>query len=153
MALDIRIARPEDRTFIEALGKQTAMDSVPAGRTVDVREVLDNYIRLLEIVFGQSHVALVAHRSGVRVGFLLMLDAMPDEVTGNAQGFVAYMAVDPRHRNAGVGAALLERGEDEARKRRLPAMALMVTEDNAPARTLYERAGFSTERRLLCKML
>jgi ribosomal protein S18 acetylase RimI-like enzyme len=32
-------------------------------------------------------------------------------------------------------------------------MALMVTEENAAARRLYERAGYRTERRLLCKAL
>ena len=32
-------------------------------------------------------------------------------------------------------------------------MALMVTEENAAARALYERAGYRTERRLLCKTL
>jgi len=30
---------------------------------------------------------------------------------------------------------------------------LMVTEDNAAARAVYERAGYLTERRLLCKPL
>ena len=58
-----------------------------------------------------------------------------------------------RDRRGGVGSALLERAEDEARKRGAPYMALMVTEENAAARALYERAGYLTERRLLCKAL
>ncbi len=153
MPIDIRPARSGDRAFIESLGKRTAMDSVPRGRSPDTRVVLESYVRLLEIVYAQSHVALIAERDGVAVGFFLMIDEMPDEVTGDPQAFVAYMAVDPAHRAAGIGAALLERGEHEARERGLPYMALMVTEDNAAARALYERAGFRTERRLLCKML
>jgi ribosomal protein S18 acetylase RimI-like enzyme len=32
-------------------------------------------------------------------------------------------------------------------------MSLMVTDENAAARALYERAGYVTERRLLCKPL
>jgi ribosomal protein S18 acetylase RimI-like enzyme len=32
-------------------------------------------------------------------------------------------------------------------------MALMVTEENERGRRLYERAGYRTERRLLCKPL
>ena len=153
MNLTIRSARHEDRPFIESLGKRTALDSVPANRTVHPRRVLENFERLLDIVFAQSNIALIAENDGAPAGFLLMLDGMPDEVTGDDQAFVAYMAVEPVERNAGVGAALLERGEDEARKLGLPYMALMVTEDNAPARALYRRAGFITERRLLCKML
>ncbi|MHB8357563.1 MAG: GNAT family N-acetyltransferase [Vulcanimicrobiaceae bacterium] len=47
----------------------------------------------------------------------------------------------------------MEAAEDEARRRGLPYMGLMVTEDNAAARALYDSAGYLTERRLLCKRL
>jgi GNAT superfamily N-acetyltransferase len=52
-----------------------------------------------------------------------------------------------------VGTALLAAAEDEARRRGLPYMALMVTDENAPALGLYARSGYRTERRLLCKPL
>ena len=63
------------------------------------------------------------------------------------------MAVKPERRGAGIGTALLAAAEDEARRCGLPYMALMVTEENAVARRLYERAGYQTERHLLCKAL
>jgi ribosomal protein S18 acetylase RimI-like enzyme len=129
------------------------MDSVPATRHPDPGLVLGNYDRLLGIVESQSNIALIAEEDGVRAGFLLMLDSMPDEVTGEDQGFVAYMAVERQSRSKGIGRALLSAAEDEARKRGLPYISLMVTEDNAAARALYERAGYATERRLLCKPL
>jgi GNAT superfamily N-acetyltransferase len=69
------------------------------------------------------------------------------------QGFVAYMAVEPAWQGTGVGTALLAAAEDEAKRRGLQFMALMVTEENEPGRRLYERAGYRTERRLLCKPL
>jgi ribosomal protein S18 acetylase RimI-like enzyme len=87
------------------------------------------------------------------VGFVLMLTDLPDEVTGSAQGFVAYMAVEPDERRHGVGKALLAAAEDAARARGLPFVSLMVTESNASARELYAQAGYVTERRLLCKAL
>lgn len=149
----IRDALPSDRDFIETLGKRTVMDSVSAGRNVDPEKMLISYDRLLDIVNGQSHVALIAEVDGRRAGFLLLLDQLPDEVTGGDQGFIAYMAVDRAYRRSGVGSKLLQRAEDEARRRSLPYMRLMVTEENEPARGLYERAGYVTERRLLCKTL
>ncbi len=151
--MTVRDALPEDKSFIETLGKRTVMDSVAAWRHADPAEVLRSYDRLLRIVGGQSHLTLIAEENGERAGFLLLLDRLPDEVTGEEQGFIAYMAVEREHRRAGVGAALLQRAEDEARRRGLPYMTLMVTEDNAAARALYESAGYSTERRLLCKTL
>lgn len=142
-----------DREFVRALGRECAMSSVAASRPADEPDVLSAFERLCEIVESQSHATLIARRSGERVGFLLLLDAMPDEVTLMPQAFVAYMAVEPGHRRAGVGAVLLAAAENEARRRRLPYICLMVTEENGAARALYDRAGYQTERRLLCKPL
>ena len=150
----VRLGGESDRAFVEHLGKRTVMDSVSARREDVVPEmVLSNYDRLLEIVDSQSHVLLIAEVDGARAGFLIMLDELPDEVTGSAQGFIAYMAVDRAFRRHGAGKALLARAEDEARRRGLPYMSLMVTDENTPALNLYERAGYVTERRLLCKTL
>jgi ribosomal protein S18 acetylase RimI-like enzyme len=150
----VRSGAAGDRGFVERLGKRTVMDSVSAyRRDVDPARVLDSFDRLLEIVDRQSHEILIAEIDGVRVGFLILLDDLPDEVTGAEQGFVAYMAVDRAFRHRGAGATLLARAEDEARRRGLPYMSLMVTDDNTAARELYERAGYVTERRLLCKTL
>lgn len=129
------------------------MSSVGTLRRATEPAVCAAFDRLCDIVDDQSHVTLIAQRDDRRVGFLLMLDDLPDEVTSLPQGFIAYMAVEPQWRGTGVGAALLAAAEDEARRRGLPYMALMVTEENAEARRLYERSGYFTDRRLLCKPL
>jgi len=149
----VRGATEADRVFIETLGKRTAMDSASSLRPADPASVLANFERLLEIVAQREHVALIAESGGKRAGFLLLLNSLPDEVTGDDQAFVVYMAVEREARRAGIGSALLERAEDEARKRGAPYVALMVTQENAAARALYERAGYRTERLLLCKTL
>jgi ribosomal protein S18 acetylase RimI-like enzyme len=143
----------EDRAFVRELGRRCAMSSVASTRPADESDVLAAFDRLVQIVESQSHAVLIARLDGERVGFLLLLDDLPDEVTSSAQAFVAYMAVDPARRGEGVGSALLAAAEHEARRRSLPYMSLMVTEENEPARALYARAGYQTERRLLCKRL
>jgi ribosomal protein S18 acetylase RimI-like enzyme len=153
MQLTIRAGTRDDREFVANLGKRTVMDSVTRLRHPEPGAVLRNFDRLLTIVDRHEHVTLIAESDGERVGFLLLLLTLPDEVTGEDQSFIAYMAVDRDLRGRGIGAALLAAAEDEARTRGAPYMALMVTEENAPARALYERAGYLTERRLLCKML
>lgn len=149
----IRDGRVEDRAFAQDLGRRTMSDSVSHFRYYNQSMLEASYDGLLEFVFKQPHVFYVAERSGARVGFVLMIDTMPDEVTRMPQAFVAYMAVEPSARRYGIGSRLLAAAEDEARRRGLPYMGLMVTEDNAAALALYERAGFLTERRLLCKPL
>ncbi len=151
--LSVRAGGEADRAFIRDLGKRTAMDSVSPVRRASPGSVLESYDRLLEIVEDQSHVALIAESDGKPAGFLLLLDRLADEVTGEPQAFVAYMAVERAYRREGVGAALMRAAEDEARSRGLPYIALMVTEENAAAQALYATFGFVTERRLLCKEL
>jgi ribosomal protein S18 acetylase RimI-like enzyme len=149
----IRDGRTEDRPFVEDLGRRTMGDSVAKFRYVNDAMLEASYDGLLDFVFRQSHVLLIAELNGKRAGFILMLDTMPDEVTRMPQGFVAYMAVETSLRGRGIGSRLLAAAEDEARRRGLPYMGLMVTEDNAAARALYKRAGYLTERLLLCKPL
>jgi ribosomal protein S18 acetylase RimI-like enzyme len=154
VSFDVRPADgAADYAFVRELGRASVMSSVGNLRQTTPGLAIAAFDRLDEIVKAQSHVAFVATEEGRRVGFVLLLDELPDEVTLTAQGFIAYMAVNPERQGAGIGAALLAAAEDEARRRGLPYMALMVTEENAVARRLYERAGYGTERRLLCKTL
>jgi ribosomal protein S18 acetylase RimI-like enzyme len=149
----VRPQRDADRAFVHDLARRTARDSLPAHRPA-ADAVLDLAIaQLLDSLEGRDYRAFVAESGGRRAGFLLLLEDLPDEMTAMPQAFVAYMAVEPDFRRHGVGRALLEAGEQEARRRGLPYVALMVSESNAPARALYERHGYVTERRLMCKPL
>ncbi len=149
----VRHGDAHDHEVVRGLGRRTVHQSVSALRPADAAPVRASYDRLLEFAFAQSHVLLVADFADEPAGFLLLLDALPDEVTSLTQGFVAYMAVEPQVQRHGVGAALLEAAETLARARGLPHLALMVTDDNVAARELYAQAGYVTERRLLCKAL
>jgi len=142
-----------DWAFVKELGARTALSSVSSARPCSDAMVRVAFARLCETVERQSLVTLIAHRGDDRIGFLLMLDQLPDEVTLLPQGFLAYLAVEPERRRAGVGTALLDAAEDEARRRGLPYMSLIVSQENRGARRLYKRRGYQTERRVLCKAL
>jgi len=141
-----------DWEFVKDLGARTAPSSVSS-----VRPCTDNMVRVaferLCSLTERKSLVLVALQGDDRVGFLLLLDEFPDEVTLLPQGFIAYLAVEPERQRAGVGAALLNAAEDEARRRGLPHVALIVNDENDAARRLYEGRGYLTERRLLCKPL
>jgi len=61
---------------------------------------------------------------------------------------IAAMGAVPAARGRGLGRALLQHAIDQARARGERRMVLEVIEQNAPARALYERAGFVRARRL-----
>ena len=152
--ISLRAGTSADRAFVIDLGRRTTVDSISAVRAAPPALVNASYDALVAYALDRSHVLHIAeHALEGPVGFVLMLEDLPDEVTGMPQGFIAYMAVEPETRRHGVGAALLKSAEEAARARGLPAVALMVTENNAAARELYAQAGYLTERRLLCKTL
>jgi ribosomal protein S18 acetylase RimI-like enzyme len=149
----IRRGIPRDRTFVLDLGKRVAATSISALRPVALGAVEDAFERLTGFVYGRRHEVLVAHDGERRLGFLLLLLDLPDEVTSGEQAFIAYMAVEPDERGRGVGEALVRGAEELARALGFPHLSLMVTEDNGPAQRLYARAGLVTERRMLTKQL
>lgn len=156
MSLEIVLRRGgnADRAFVLDLGRRTAIDSMSAVRVAPAPIVEAGFERLVTFAMEASYVLFVAEDSfDGPLGFVLMLDTLPDEVSGLPQGFVAYMAVEPDARRRGIARTLLAAAETAARERGLPHMALMVTEENAAARELYAQAGYVTERRLLCKTL
>jgi ribosomal protein S18 acetylase RimI-like enzyme len=152
-ALAVRRGGRDDHDFVRDLGKRSAVSSVSAVREARYDDVLDAFERLAEFVFGRRHDVLIAEANGERVGFLLLLYDIPDEVTLTDQAFVAYTAVEPSWRGHGAGRALMEAVDACAREHGMRYVSLMVTEDNAPARTLYDHTGFVTERRMMTKVL
>jgi ribosomal protein S18 acetylase RimI-like enzyme len=153
VTITIRRGGGRDRAFVLDLGRRTLETSIPGHRSASPDAVEESYDRLLEFAYGRPHVLLVAESALEPLGFILLLDGLPDEVTLEPQAFIAYMAVEPHSRRHGVAASLLAAAEAAARERGRSHLAMMVTEENAAARQLYAQAGYFTERRLLCKKL
>ena len=149
----IRAGTPRDVAWMIELGRRTLGDSVSGLREAEPARIAESFDRLIEFALAQSHVLLVAEDTLQPLGYILFLDAMPDEVTGSAQAFVVYVAVEPEARRRGIGRALFTAAEAAARDRGLPYLTFMVTEENLAARELYAQLGYATERRQLCKRL
>ncbi|OYU17132.1 MAG: ribosomal-protein-alanine N-acetyltransferase [Rhodobacteraceae bacterium PARR1] len=60
---------------------------------------------------------------------------------------VLTIAVDPAHRQQGIGARLMRRFLTESASRGATSAFLEVAEGNIPARALYTRAGFAESGR------
>jgi ribosomal protein S18 acetylase RimI-like enzyme len=61
--------------------------------------------------------------------------------------YICGMAVDPEHRGKGIGSRLLDEAGRACRELGLRKLSLVVFEQNAGARRLYERSGFVVKRR------
>ncbi|MGR0221090.1 ribosomal protein S18-alanine N-acetyltransferase [Agromyces sp. ZXT2-6] len=125
----LRRARPDDLDAIMALERSTfAADAWPAE-------------------------AMRAELAGEHTYYLVAVDdARPDDLVayagllaprGSGQGDIQTIAVDPRHRGAGLGRALMHALMDEARRRGAGELFLEVRADNPVARGLYASLGFA----------
>jgi hypothetical protein len=77
------------------------------------------------------------------------------EVAGTAmagydghRGWVYYVAVSPRYRRRGVGAALMARVESELAAMGCPKLNLQVRADNIGAVAFYRKLGYAIEERV-----
>ena len=80
-----------------------------------------------------------------------VLPAFVAEIDGTPVGLLTYrddgqarevVTVDALRRGAGVGAALLDAVEREAREHDIKRLWLLTTNDNTPALRAYQRAGW-----------
>jgi ribosomal protein S18 acetylase RimI-like enzyme len=151
--LAIRRGTVRDRAFVLDLGRRVSPASVSSLRIALEPLVEGAYERLVEYVLAREHDVLIAEIDGFAAGFALLIYDLPDEITLTEQTFIAYMAVEPAQQRRGIARALMDRVEEQARRRGLPYLSLMVTEENEAARELYASSGFVTERRMMTKAL
>lgn len=118
---------------------EISVDDVATEKLKKMREYLSS---------GQAHV-FIAEETGKLFGFLWGYRFL----SGFEERFhVAYIAVDPRRRQEGIGKALIKAAENEARRMSLSKIELTVAEDNISAREFYDKISFHTERRIMVKM-
>ncbi len=116
---------------------------------------LDDICALEEICFGDPW-SREAFESTMAAGFACMIGAFEgtavagDELVGYAliqcigsDAELLNIAVAPDRRGCGIGRKLLEASFREAVSRGCEVIFLEVRESNAPARALYEKAGFA----------
>lgn len=68
------------------------------------------------------------------------------EVQSDNSGYIDFLAVEPRTRGHGLGAALVRYSSDELFDRGVSHVHLSVRESNKAARELYRKLGFEEER-------
>ena len=89
----------------------------------------------------QSELFLVARSEGEVVGTAM------GGYDGH-RGWVYLVAVDPRHRRCGIGAALLGKVEERLAAMGCTKINLQIDEKNAEAVGFYERLGYRVEPRI-----
>jgi [ribosomal protein S18]-alanine N-acetyltransferase len=130
----LRAATSRDGPFIAALA-------------ADAFAAFGNYGPLLLDWFHTPGVeGTIAEQDGEPVGLTLLAFMADPEASGRWVADLLAIAVTDGARGRGLGRRLLgaavARAEDAARRAPVSALRLSVAEENAPARALFESAGF-----------
>ena len=166
MSLKIRKATPDDAPLLLSVVDMASGGVVPALWSQMAPPGTDSSIvgrALIEAEAGEFSYrnASIAEREGAKLGGLIgyVLPTTPQpigpdipeafvEIEKLAQlvpdhWYINFMAAVPEGRRQGVGAALLNAAEEQARKRFCPGLALIVAASNEDAIRVYRQAGFA----------
>lgn len=91
---------------------------------------------------GESSAVLVGRDGGIIVATVMVGH-------DGHRGYVYYVAVDPDHRKAGHGRAIITAAEDWLRERGIEKLQLMVRPGNTQAQTFYETLDFEEQERVI----
>ena len=141
-SLAIRDAILEDSTAIANLLDELGYPSLTDG----VRQ------RRARLLHGEDSRVFVAARSAKVLG-VLGLHRMPVLTSVNDIAMIVALVVTAKARRTGVGRALLERAEDEARVWRCGRIMVTSAEHRADAHAFYERQGYQNTGRRFAKTL
>ncbi|MFB9321606.1 GNAT family N-acetyltransferase [Cryptosporangium minutisporangium] len=130
----LRAWEPVFASFQQVLGPTVFTRTWPDWRTSQAEAIAEAC---------RSAHAWVADSGGTPIGFVTLVFHGPGPSEPDA-GEIEMVAVDPAHQRGGVGAALVAFAVDRLREAGVPLAIIATGGDpgHAPARRVYERAGF-----------
>jgi ribosomal protein S18 acetylase RimI-like enzyme len=146
MTVQIRNFIPSDREHILSLVGRFSEFELPSWRQ---KEEIDRANRsFLEQAMNEpepgSAIFVAEDEQGAFAGFI-HLQTQTDYFSGEKQGYISDLAVDPKLEGQGIGRLLLEAAEDWTRSNGYPLLTLYVFAGNTRARQIYEKHGFREE--------
>ena len=143
--MNIRPATAADLAAVLALVPRLAATGSPPGRDAKQIEASDteSVTRALQQP-AADEVLLVAEDAGGLLG-LIHVKTVVDYFTQQPIAHVSDVVVAASAEGRGIGKALMDAAEDWARGQGYAMVQLHVLVDNARARSMYERLGYSAE--------
>jgi ribosomal protein S18 acetylase RimI-like enzyme len=143
--MNIRAATLADLPAVLTLVSRLAATGSPPGR--DAKQIEASDIESVTLALRQpaaDEVLLVAEDGGGLLG-LIHVKTVVDYFSRRPIAHVSDVVVAADAEGRGIGKALMNAAEDWARGRGYAMVQLHVLVDNARARSMYERLGYSAE--------
>ena len=145
MAVSIRPASPNDRSFVLDLAERLVSFDVPPHR--EKAELVEGDRRALREWFDSPKAAeamFIAELDGTPAGCAYLV-TLVDYFNERPHAHLSVLVVAAAAEGKGVGSALLDRSVEWAKDQNSDRLTLSALVTNARARALYERKGFGGE--------
>jgi ribosomal protein S18 acetylase RimI-like enzyme len=153
MPLTIRPAINSDLEFLLGLVPRLSGFGLPPSREVKALETFSyDLLRKALLEPTATTAILIAEADGKKLGFI-HLEEEKEFFSGEAQGYIANLAISQEAEGKGVGRALMNAAEAWAKERGYRYLTLNVFATNRRARTFYEKLGYAEDVLRLTKML
>jgi len=144
MAIRVRLFLPTDREALTTLVTRLSAFDLHPWRSAD--QIDRTNISMLETAMDEASpndAIFVAEDETTRqvIGFV-RLQTQTDYFSGERQGYISNIAVDPSVEGQGIGRMLLEQAEIWAREKGFDRLTLHVFVENRRARQVYEKYGY-----------
>ena len=153
---DLRLAEDKPACLSFIAGLQQYEHTFEPDRRVDAHVAEDYFAALMKRVAEQEGRVFVAEVDGAAIGWAVLVIERNYVYVVEEQrtyGYIAELFVRKDARGRGIGQALIEACEGEARRRGLKLMMIGVLPANARAAATYARAGYSPYAMELWKYL
>jgi ribosomal protein S18 acetylase RimI-like enzyme len=153
MPLTIRPATNRDLEFLLGLVPRLSEFGLPPSREVKSLETFSyDLLRKALLEPTATTAILIAEADGKKLGFI-HLEEEKEFFSGEAQGYIANLAISQEAEGKGVGRALMNAAEAWAKEHGYRYLTLNVFATNRRARTFYEKLGYAEDVLRLTKML
>ena len=146
--IGIRVATPADAPLLAAFGRRLfeetfAAHNTPEDMALYLAEAFGEAKQRAELLEPGSTWWIAEDSSGAPAGYVrLRMGATHPSVQASRPAELGRLYADRAHHGRGIGAALLARCSDEARRQGADVLWLGVWEHNVRAIAFYEKNGF-----------
>ena len=144
--IKIRLAGQKDKDFIVSLVPRLTGFELPAWRKAEQMNAVDAEVlsRVLLANPPESIIFIAEDADYVPLGFI-HLNISGDYYDSENHGHISDIIVAPEGEGRGVGKALMNAGEEWAKKQGFKWLTLNVFSRNERARKLYEKLGYGED--------
>lgn len=135
----------ESMIYSQSPHRQSSLEEVKQYRKKDLSRLYS--------LFGQPQLGLYVAQGEKIIGHVIVLTGTTESVSGEEQGWVIDLSVQPEYWGKGVAKKLALKAENFVKQKGLKYIGLGVTTVNERAVRFYERLGYLEERKRMIKTL